>query len=249
MSVYDNYHFNTCRGADIQEVASMKTCDCELCDLKNLIYSRLDREAVDLFCSGKVEKEYAQGEVITREGHVIHDFIYLKSGLVKLYRTDPSGKEQIITIAKPFDYVSLLSVFSNREYNYSVTALEDSVTCNLDMEQIRKMFLSNGKYAMGLIEKMSEVSDKIILESLEFRKRHLRGRVALLLMYFHEKIYQAEEFDLPLTRKEIADYVGMTTENVIRTLSEFRKDRILLISGKTIVIRDLDTLRSIAQFG
>ena len=78
---------------------------------------------LDIVCSGKVEKEYSQGESIIKEGTLIKDFTYLKSGLVKLYRSNNSGKEQIITIAKPFDYVSLLSVFSNDRYNYSVAAL------------------------------------------------------------------------------------------------------------------------------
>ena len=47
----------------------------------------------------------------------------------------------------------------------------------------------------------------------------------------------------------MAEYVGMTTENVIRTLSEFRKDDILKIYGKTIQIVQMDTLKSIAEFG
>jgi CRP-like cAMP-binding protein len=227
----------------------MKKCDCELCDLKNLFFSRLNPEEVELYCSGKIEKEYAKGEVIIKEGHTIGDFIYLRSGLVKLFHTDNQQKEQIITIAKPFDYVSLLSVFSNKNYNYSVTAIEDAVTCNLDMTQIRELILSNGNYAMGLIEKMSAVSDRIILESLEIRKRHLRGRVAYLLIYFHDQVYQNAEFGLPLSRKEIGEYVGMTTENVIRTLSEFRKDKTISINGKVIEIRDIKTLRSISTFG
>jgi len=227
----------------------MKNCDCELCDLKNLFYSRLDPEAVLTYCSGKVEKEYAKGEVIIKEGSFINDFIYLKSGLVKLFHTDNQQKEQIISIAKPFDYVSLLSVFSNKEYNYSVTALEDTVTCNLDLQQIKLLVMENGNYAMGLIEKMSAVTDKILLETVEIRKKHLRGRVAHLLIYFYEQIYHRKEYDLPLSRKEIGEYIGMTTENVIRTLSEFRKDKILSITGKTIEIRDSETLKSISSFG
>lgn len=227
----------------------MVKCDCEQCDLKNLFYSRLGVEEVETYCSGKIEKEYSKGEVIIREGSPIYDFIYLKSGLVKLFHTDSHKREQIITIAKPFDYVSLLSVFSNEQYNYSVTALENTVTCNLDMQQIRDLILSNGNYAMGLMEKMSAVSDKIILESLEIRKKQLRGRLAHILIYFHDQIYKNIEFELPLSRKEIGEYIGMTTENVIRSLSEFRKDKIVSINGKVIEIRDLETLRSISQFG
>jgi CRP/FNR family transcriptional regulator len=147
------------------------------------------------------------------------------------------------------DYISLLSVFSNERSNYSVTALEDSVTCNLSMEVVRKLIHNDGKLAMDLLGKMSRVADEIILESLEIRKKHLRGRVAYLLIYFSRKVFHTEEFELPLTRKEMAEYVGMTTENVIRTLSEFRKDGILKIYGKTIQIVNMESLQAIAEFG
>ncbi len=224
-------------------------CNCEFCELKDLFVDKLEGEELEYVCSKKTEKSFKQGEIIIREGSLIRDFVYLKSGLVKLFRTDPLGKEQIITIAKPFDYVSLLSVFSTRRYHYTVTALEDSVTCNLDMQEIRSLISGNGTLALNLLDKMSKVADKIILDTLEIRKKHLRGRVAYLLLYFSEKVYFSTEFDLPLSRKEMADYVGMTTENVIRSLSELRKDGILRIYGKTIQIVNLETLTSIANYG
>lgn len=224
-------------------------CTCELCELRELFVVNLDDKAMNLVCDGRVEKAYHAGETIIKEGTIIRDFTYLKSGLVKLFRSDPSGKEQIITIARPMDYVSLLSVFSDEYYNYSVTALEDSVTCNLKMDDIRAMINENGKLAMNLLGKMSRVADTIILETLEIRKKHLRGRVAHLLIYFASNVFYAEEFELPLTRKEMAEYVGMTTENVIRTLSEFRRDGILKIYGKTIQIVNMESLKSIAEFG
>lgn len=225
------------------------SCSCEHCELKELFVDKLSGDHLDVVCSGKVEKEFLQGDSIIKEGTKIREFTYLKSGLVKLFRTDQSGKEQIISIAKPLDYVSLLSVFSNKKYNYSVTALEDSVTCNLNLEDIRSIINENGSLALNLLSKMSRVTDNLILDSLEIRVKHLRGRVAYLLIYFADNVYSSEEFDLPLTRKEMAEYVGMTTENVIRTLSEFRKDGILKIYGKTIQIVNMDSLKSIADFG
>jgi len=225
------------------------SCSCENCELKELFMDNLEGDHLDVVCSGKVEKDYSEGQSIIKEGTLIRDFTYLKSGLVKLFRRDPSGREQIITIAKPMDYVSLLSVFSNDRYNYSVTALEDSVTCNLKMKEVLSLVKKNGALGFSLLQKMSRVADQLILESLEIRKKHLRGRVAYLLIYFSQYIYFSQEFDLPLTRKEMAEYVGMTTENVIRSLSEFRKDGILKIYGKTIHIVNMDTLKSISEFG
>jgi CRP/FNR family transcriptional regulator len=214
-----------------------------------LFFLNLENDYSDLICSGKTEKEYFAGEIIIKEGTAINDFVYLKSGLVKLYKTDSRQKEQIITIAKPFDYVSLLSVFSNRKYNYSVAALEDSVICSLVLQDVRDMISQNSGLAMNLLEKMSNVADKIILDTLEIRKKNLRGRVAHLLRYFADEVYYKNEYDLPLSRKEMAEFVGMTTENVIRSLSELRKDGILKIYGKTIEIVKKDVLNSIADYG
>jgi len=225
------------------------SCNCELCELKELFVERLEGDQLDIVCSNKVEKEFRQGETIIKAGSLITDFIYLKSGLVKLFYSGNDGREQIITIAKPFDYVSLLSVFSNSRYNYSVTALEDSVTCNLNMKEVRSLVNKNGSLALNLLSKMSKVADKIILDTLEIRRKHLRGRVAYLLLYFSQQVYFSPEFDLPLSRKEMAEYVGMTTENVIRSLSELRKDGILKIYGKTIQIENPETLNYIASFG
>ncbi len=224
-------------------------CDCDKCELKSLFFSSVNQMEISRLCNHKVEKFYSKGEVILKEKNNIEEFVYLKSGLVKLFRSASHGKEQIITIAKPFDFVSLLSVFSDTNYNYSVTALEDSVTCNMDLAEIKQLTATNGDFALNIIEKMSKVSDMIILESLEIRQKHLPGRVAYILLHFAEHIYEDNEFELPMSRKEVAEYIGMTTENVIRALSDFKKDKIIKIFGKTIEIIDKDKLRTISEFG
>jgi len=224
-------------------------CDCDKCELKSLFFSSVNQMEISRLCNQKVEKFYTKGEVILKEKNNIEEFVYLKSGLVKLFRSASHGKEQIITIAKPFDFVSLLSVFSDTNYNYSVTALENSVTCNMDLAEVKQLTATNGDFALNIIEKMSKVSDMIILESLEIRQKHLPGRVAYILLHFAEHIYEEDEFELPMSRKEVAEYIGMTTENVIRALSDFKKDKIIKIFGKTIEIIDKYKLRTISEFG
>jgi len=200
-------------------------------------------------CNTKVESPFRQGEVILEEGKPIESFIYLKSGLVKLFKSGVDEKGQIIMIAKPFDFVSLLSVFSDDKYNYSVTALEDSVTCNIKLDDIKKMIHTNGDFALSIMKKMSSVSDMIILESLSLRRKNIHGRVAYILLFFADQIYETDYFELPLNRREIAEFIGKTTENVIRTLSEFRKDGIIKIFGKSIEIIDKEKLKQVSDFG
>jgi CRP-like cAMP-binding protein len=56
-------------------------------------------------------------------------------------------------------------------------------------------------------------------------------------------------FDLPVSRREIAEYTGMTTENIIRTLSEFRRENLIRINGREIEIMNADSLERISSYG
>src|SRR5210317_1381465 len=104
----------------------MEKCSCEKCELRSSFFAHVDLQGIETICTEKKEYSHNRGDIIIKEGAEIVDFIYLKSGLIKLYKTAHDGREQIINIAKPFDFVSLLSVFSDTHYKYSVAALEDS---------------------------------------------------------------------------------------------------------------------------
>ena len=226
-----------------------KPCICENCEFRDVVFSYLDDKSIDDLCDHKEEQSFRKGEIINHEGEKISNFKYLKSGLVKLYRRTSSGEEQVITITRPFEFVSNMSIFSEERYQYSVSALEDSVVCAVDLDFIKNLFLTNGAFAMGLLTKISLINDKIIRQTLDIRQKNLIGRVAYVLLYFTNEIYNSRVFDLPVSRKEIADYIGMSTANVIRTLSDFKKEGIIRIFGKTIEIVDLPRLEIISRRG
>jgi cAMP-binding proteins - catabolite gene activator and regulatory subunit of cAMP-dependent protein kinases len=226
-----------------------KPCSCASCDFRDVVFSYLDDAAVEELCDHKEEQFFRKGEIINHEGEKISNFKYLKSGLVKLYRRTPSGDEQVITITRPFEFVSNMSIFSEERYQYSVSALEDSVVCMVNLDFIKELFLKNGGFAMGLLTKISRINDKIISQTLDIRQKNLIGRVAFVLLYFTNEIYKSRVFDLPVSRKEIADYIGMSTANVIRTLSDFKKEGIIRVFGKTIEVVDVGKLEGISRHG
>lgn len=226
-----------------------KMCVCQDCDFREVVFEFLDDKSIEDLCRNKEEQFYRKGEVINHEGEKINTFKYLKSGLVKLYRRTSTGEEQIITITRPFEFVSNMSIFSEEKYQYSVSALEDSTVCIVKLDFIKELFLRNGSFAMGLLTKISKINDKIINQTLDIRQKNLVGRVAYVLIYFMKEIYRSRVFDLPVSRKEIADYIGMSTANVIRTMSDFKKEGVIRIYGKTIEIVDLDKLEIISKRG
>jgi CRP/FNR family transcriptional regulator len=226
-----------------------KNCICENCEFRDIVFAYLDEATISDLCNNKEEQHYGKGEIINHEGEKITSFRYLKSGLVKLYRRTPSGNEQVITITKPFEFVSNMNIFSEDRYRYSVSAVEDSIVCTVNLDFIKNLFLKNGGFAMGLLTKISKINDKIISQTLDIRQKNLAGRVAFILLYFANDIYGTRVFDLPVSRKEIADFIGMSSANVIRTLSDFKRDGIIRVFGKTIEIADIEKLEIISKRG
>jgi CRP-like cAMP-binding protein len=224
-------------------------CVCENCEFRNVVFAYLDDKAIRELCDNKTERCFGKGEIINHEGDRITEFKYLKSGLIKLYRTTSSGGDQIITIMRPFEFVSNMSIFSEERYTYSVSAVEDSVVCIIKLDFIRSLFLQNGGFAIGLLTSVSRINDRIIKQTLDIRQKNLVGRVAFVLLYFMNGIYKTRIFDLPVSRKEIAEYIGMSTANVIRTLSDFNKEGIIKVSGKTIEITDSNKLEILSKRG
>jgi len=222
---------------------------CKTCVYRKLLFSNLSEAELDQLNKNKVEIAFKKGDLIIGEGEEVKSFLYLKQGLVKLFKQSPDNKDHIISIAKPMDFVSLLSIFSHSAYKYSIAALEDSVMCSVDVEALKQVALENGTFAMEIMKKMSKMYDDILEYRFEINRKHLRGRIAYILNFFSTHIYQSDEFDLPVSRREIAQLINMTTENVIRILSEFRKDNIIEIDGKGITIIDADRLENICRLG
>lgn len=224
-------------------------CQCSECKFRNVAFSTLNESEVTTLCDYHREYTFNKGGIIHKEGDPIQEFKYLKSGLVKVYRESKSGDEQIIAITKPFDFVSNISIFSEERYKYSVSAIEESVICSIKLDYIRSLVLEHGNFALELMTRLSQISDKIILQTLDIRNRNLAGRVAYILLYFTNDIYKSRVFDLPVSRKEIADYISMSTANVIRTLSDFRREGIIKLHGKTVEVIDIDKLEMISSRG
>lgn len=224
-----------------------KVCECKECIVRSLIFEHVSAMELGTFCTTKREANYRKGQIVIQQGAQITEFIYVKKGLVKLYTESTQGRNQIISIARPYDFVSLLTVFSAEQYHYSVTAIEDTTVCIIDLDKMKELVRDNGNFALDLLERMSRTADKIIGNYNDINRKNLRGRIAYILINFSDTIYLNDTFELPVSRKEIAELIGMTTENVIRILSEFRKEGIIRINGKEITITDKTRLQFLRE--
>ncbi len=229
---------------------SKAICDCNDCVIRNLVFAHLKEDEFKNICGLKIEKSFNKGETIYQKGQHTEYLTYLKKGIVKYYQQYQDNKSSIITISIPHDTFALMTIFHpESKTQYSMAALEDSVVCYIPLSVIRELILSNGNFSLDLIQKINQSSQQIINHFLTLNSKNLRGRVAYFLLYLTNHIYHKDIYELPVSRKEIAELIGMTTENVIRTLSEFRKERIIKINGKEIEIIEKERLNKICLYG
>lgn len=223
--------------------------DCKNCVFRNLLFDSLNKKDYELINNSRIEKFYQNGENIKREGDKFTSFLYLRTGLIKLYKTDKTGKDHILSINKPGDFVSLLHLFSNEFYQYNITAIEETHVCEVEIDAIKHLINTNGEFAMTVIKRMGLIADEVISSRFNKAQLQIRGKVASIILYFSDQIYNKLSFKLPVTRREIAELIAMSTENVIRTLSEFKTDGLLQLNGKEIEILDYDKLKNISKIG
>ncbi len=222
---------------------------CTDCGFRSAVFESLNDNQLDILTEGKTFNVAKKGAVIAKQDETIENFIFLRVGLAKLTRTTVDGREQIVGIATPKDFVGLLSAFSSKTYQYSIIAIEDSEFCSVNYNTIIDLISNNGIFAKSLLEKICSVSDTLINTRLDLDLRQLRGRVAFIICYFANEVYGTTKFNLPISRKEIAELIDMRVENVVRILSELRRDNIIRIEGTTIEILEPEKLKWIKVHG
>jgi CRP-like cAMP-binding protein len=223
-------------------------CTCEECSLSQAFFHALLPESVESYCASKTEITYPPKVNVIKQGEVIKHFIYLQTGLVKLERLNKkTGVNQIISFNRPKDYITLMDIFGETHYSYSITTLEESTFCIFHLDQIQELIEENAKFGQRIIEITARETNKVINNLLLIIEKRFYGKVAYLLLYFADEIFHADQYELPISRKEMAEHLGLSIETIIRTLSEFRKDNMIKVYGKRIEIIDKEGLKRVFE--
>jgi len=222
---------------------------CKTCVFRNLLFGSLNDVEFDLVNGTRKEFIYKKGGKIKREGEKFKSFLYLRKGLIKLYKTDRFGKDHILSINKPGDFVSLLHLFSNETYQYSIAALEETHVCEIDLSVVNHLIKTNGDFALEIIKRIGIIADEVITGRFNKSQLQIKGKVASILLFLSDQVYHDISFRMPVTRREIGELISMSTENVIRTLSEFKRDGIVAFNGKKVTILNHEKLVSISEKG
>lgn len=193
--------------------------------------------------------KYRKKDVIFRQNTRTSHVMFIKSGLVKIYKEGRNDRTVILKVAKDNDFIGLMSVFGDNLHQYSASAITDTEICDLDFMVFKSILLENAKYQMQLLGNLSLDGLFIFNRLLGLSHKQLPGRIADVILYFSEEIYKSEKFQFPFTRKELAEFAGTTKESFIRTLTEFKNDKIIEIEGSGIHIKSMDIIKTLSELG
>ena len=127
--------------------------------------------------------------------------------------------------------------------------MEKSRIYIIDRGVFGKTILKNGQYSHELLKTITSEDLEIFKRLISQSQKQLPGRIADIIIYFSEKIYDSHNFSFPLTRTELAELAGTTKESLIRTLTEFKNDKIIELEGKKVNIKSYDIVKTLSRLG
>lgn len=216
---------------------------CLYCNVRmQSVFNVLDNEQLQVLLQHKSCAAYKKGQYIFNENGFPHGLFCVNSGKIKLSTTGFDGKEQILRLAKSGDTLGYRALIANERYNCSALALEDSSICLIDKNFFYQSIETNPKLLFEIVKKIS--NDLKVAEEhiVSLSQKNVRERMAEALLFLKATYglgSDGQTINIALSREEIADYVGTSTESAIRLLSEFNHDKMIELSGKKIKIINL----------
>jgi len=196
-----------------------------------------------------VEVKYNQGEHIYKQNAPLGHLYWVEYGLVKIFKESKNHRETIISVCGKGDFIEILSLWNNQVSNFSAMAIQETKLILLDNEAFKNIFLSVTEYSTYLLGITSDQSLQTINRLIAINQKQLPGRVADLVLYFYALFGNNITFQFPLNRRELAHFAGTTKESLIRTLTEFKNDRIIDLDDREVKINSMEIVKTLSRLG
>ncbi len=229
-------------------------CDIPHCtnctSFKKSLFSCLSDKNISFLESSLIHRSYKKGQTIFYKGDQPKGLYCVHSGRIKLIRFGLNDHSVIVRFVVSGDLLGYRSLFSKEPYSASAKVVEDAAVCFIPKTYIDMLINRDENLPQALLSKMSRDLRDSEDRLLSFVDASLRERLAEFLIALKEQygviIRDGKEFiNFKLSRREMACFLGTTTESVIRQISQFKKEDLIKEELEGISINE-DQLHSIA---
>ncbi len=233
----------------IRQDVHVMTQDCAGCPIRHrAVCARCETDELLYLEQIKYYRSFQAGQPIIWSGDRMDFVASVVTGIAALTQTMEDGRRQMVGLLQPSDF---LGRPGRATATYDVTAVTDLVMCCFRRKPFEEMLSSTPNVSQRLLEMTLDELDAAREWMLLLGRKTAREKIASLLAIVARRDAGLNlrkpggriVFDLPLTREEMADYLGLTLETVSRQMSALKKDRLIELEGKRqIIVPDYDAL-------
>jgi CRP/FNR family transcriptional regulator len=220
-----------------------------ICDINAPCFQLLSTEEMELVRATKTQILFRKGDNLTKQGTFASYVLFVIKGLALQYIEGEVNKSFNLRIIKPGEFVGLSPVFTKNTFNYSSVALTDCQAFLIEKETIAQLTKQNGDFGFGLIRRYCGQNTNLTETLRTVLFKQMNGRMADTLSYLDNiKDDYPEIFHL-LSRKDLADFAGISTESAVKLLKNLEKEGVINLKDKDIEITDRNRLDRIGKNG
>jgi cAMP-binding proteins - catabolite gene activator and regulatory subunit of cAMP-dependent protein kinases len=220
-----------------------------VCEINTPCFQLLNEEEVALMRGSRTQVFFRKGENLTKQGTFASYVLFVLEGLVKVYVEDGGARNYNLLVVRKGEFIGLLAIFDESIYSYSATALTDTRVCLVEKESIVKIIQNNGKFAYHIVEHYCKHTTSMFTTLRGMMFKQMNGHLADTLLYLSSDRFEGEDVISLLSRKEIAEFAGISTESAVKLLKTFEKEGIIRLDEKKISILNRDLLIEISKRG
>lgn len=186
---------------------------------------------------------YRKGEIIYKAGDQSDSLYIVSSGKIRIYRLSESGKEQLVRILNPGDFTGELAIFSKSVHESYAEAMKNTDVCMITRSDLQEFLVRYPTISLKILSEFSKRLEESEKQTTRVSTEKVETRIALFLVECLDEQGGTMELELPMSKKDMASYLGTTPETLSRKLTELEDmGYINQLTNKKIKILELDEL-------
>lgn len=192
-------------------------------------------------------KTFKKKEMIFSEGNSPNFLYFLSKGKVKTFKSHEYGKEFITNLYKDGDFFGYIALLEDLPFVENAESLEDSEILLIPKDDFYSLIYNNAAVMKKFIKMLSDNVIEKENQLVNLAYSSVRKRVANALVTLYDRYNQNPDgkFNISISREDLANIVGTATESLIRTLSDFKEEKLIEIKGSNITITNYEKLKKL----
>lgn len=213
------------------------------------VFSHLTIDELDKISIQKHCKIFKPGEIIYRQASHLSGFFCIEKGIVKIFKTGPKGRPQVIRFAKKGDIIGYRSILSKEAACTTAESLTETLACQISSNVLFDLIYHNSSFSVEVMklacDELGEANNYI----MDLAQKTVKERLAEVLIKLYEDFGMDDNhfLQIPLTREDLAGMVGTATESLIRQLADLKNEDLIGVKGRKIKILNIAELKRIAE--